>query len=317
MELPILAFTLLASIALIVWALWPKGKDGDDAIKRRMSGRTSSNPNMPDPRKQAKESIAKRMMNKVAPIAMRPVMLSNPEEMSKLRIKLAMAGMRADNAPTMFLSSKTIVAVGAALFGLTFALVKGYSTTNLIGITVFLAGMGFLAPNIWLSLAVSQRQTAIRHGLADTLDLMVISVESGLGLDAAMQRVGDEMKRVHPELSEEMQIVTIEAQMGIPRSEALVNMVNRTGIEETKALVAIINQAEKFGTSIARALRNQSDALRTRRRQEAEERAQKTTVKLMMPLILFIFPAILVVLAGPAALTMVEALSNNPALFGG
>ncbi len=110
-------------------------------------------------------------------------------------------------------------------------------------------------------------------------------------------------------------IVTLESQMGIPRSEALVNLTVRTGLDEVKSLVAIINQAERFGTSIARALRNQSEALRTKRRQAAEERAQKTTVKLMAPLILFIFPAILVVLAGPAALKMIETLGNTPGLL--
>jgi tight adherence protein C len=119
---------------------------------------------------------------------------------------------------------------------------------------------------------------------------------------------------VHPTLAEELQLVTLESQMGIPRSEALANLAVRTGLDEVRSLTAIINQAERFGTSIAKALRNQSDALRTKRRQAAEERAQKTTVKLMAPLILFIFPAILVVLAGPAALKMIEALGNTPGL---
>jgi tight adherence protein C len=141
--------------------------------------------------------------------------------------------------------------------------------------------------------------------------MLVISVESGLGLDAAFQRVGDEMRNVHPILAEEFQIVTLESQMGIPRAEALANLATRTTLEETRSIVAVINQAERFGTSIGRALRNQSDALRTKRRQAAEERAQKTTVKLMAPLILFIFPAILVVLAGPAALKTIEAVSQT------
>ena len=177
------------------------------------------------------------------------------------------------------------------------------------------AGFGFLAPDLWLSSATAKRKDQIRKGLPDTLDMLVISVESGLGLDAAFQRVGDEMRMVHPLLSEELQLVTLESQMGIPRNEALVNLTTRTGLDEVRSLVAIINQAERFGTSIARALRNQSDALRVKRRQAAEERAQKTTVKLMAPLILFIFPAILVVLAGPAALKMIEALRNTPGLL--
>ena len=116
------------------------------------------------------------------------------------------------------------------------------------------------------------------------------------------------MRGVHPILSEELQLVTLESQMGIPRSEALSNFVSRTGIEETRSLVGVVNQAERFGTSIAGALRRQSETLRVKRRQAAEEKAQQTTVKLMAPLILFIFPAILVVLAGPAALKMIDTL---------
>jgi tight adherence protein C len=132
-------------------------------------------------------------------------------------------------------------------------------------------------------------------------------VESGLALDAAIQRVGDEMKNVHPLLSEEFQIATVETQMGIPRAEALGNLAARTGVPEMRSLVSIVNQAERFGTSVASALRNQADALRVKRRQAAEEQAQKTTVKLMLPLIMFIFPAIFVVLAGPAALKIMAS----------
>lgn len=315
MNIYLLAFMILASVALIVYSLWPKGEENDGAIKRRMRGRSVTAVG-PTARHQARESVARRMMKTVAPLAVRPVMLGNAEQMSKLRVKLANAGIRTENAPTVFLASKTIVAIGLALAGVVYSVMKGYPLTSAAGVILCLAAFGFMAPNFWLGLGAKQRQDQIRKGLPDTLDLMVISVESGLGLDAALQRVGDEMRRVHPTLSEEMQIVTLESQMGIPRSEALTNMVARTGLDEAKSLVAIINQAERFGTSIARALRNQSDALRTKRRQAAEERAQKTTVKLMLPLILFIFPAILVVLAGPAALTMIKALSNNPGLMG-
>ena len=235
--------------------------------------------------------------------------------MSKLRMKLATAGLRAENAPTTFLASKTVMAVLLGIAGATYVWAKGTTIENAVGITMIATALGFLAPNLWLSSAIAKRSEKIRNGLPDTLDMMVISVESGLGLDAAFQRVGDEMKKVHPALAEELQLVTLESQMGIPRAEALTNMSARTGLDEVRSLIAIINQAERFGTSIAKALRNQSDALRVKRRQAAEERAQKTTVKLMAPLILFIFPAILVVLAGPAALKMIEALSHTPGLL--
>lgn len=308
----ILGGLVIVSIMLIVFAFLPKGPKDDDAIRRRMIGRGAQN-NLTELRKQAKESVAKKVIDSVAPIAI-PSSMKNAEQMSRLRMKLACAGLRSEGAPTTFLASKTIVAIFFGLAAVGYVWAKGVTLTNAVGIVTMAMGLGFLGPNMWLSSAVSKRKGMIKDGLPDTLDMMVISVESGLGLDAAFQRVGEEMKKVHPTLSEELQLVTLESQMGIPRSEALANMAVRTGLDEVRSLTAIINQAERFGTSIAKALRNQSDALRTKRRQAAEERAQKTTVKLMAPLILFIFPAILVVLAGPAALKMIEALGNTPGL---
>ena len=314
MSIYLVAGMVLASIALIIYSLWPNKNDDGDAIKRRMTGRRAEDA-VALLRKQAKESVAKKVMERVAPIAMNPMTKYDAEQMSRLRQKLASAGYRSDTAPTMYLTSKSVVAVLLAIAAIGYVWARGMALPMGVGVVLMGAGVGFLAPDFWLSSAISKRQGVVRNSLPDTLDMLVISVESGLGLDAAFQRVGDEMRHVHPALSEELQLVTLETQMGIPRSEALSNLATRTGVEEMRSLTAIINQAERFGTSIARALRNQSDALRTKRRQAAEERAQKTTVKLMAPLILFIFPAILVVLAGPAALKMIETLSNTPGLL--
>jgi tight adherence protein C len=309
-SLAIIGILVVLSVAMIVYALWPsKDKEGE-AIKRRMSGKRAQS-NVAAIRQQAKESVAKRVMDTVAPIAVRPVMMNNAEDMTKLRMQLATAGFRGENATTRFLASKTILTICLAAAGALYAWANGMTLLIGASVTMICAGVGLLAPKFWLSMATSKRADQIRRGLPDALDMMVISVESGLGLDAAFQRVGDEMRNVHPVLAEEFQLVTLESQMGIPRSEALYNFSTRTSLDEAKSMVAVINQAERFGTSIGRALRNQSDALRTKRRQAAEERAQKTTVKLMAPLILFIFPAILVVLAGPAALRTMEALSQT------
>ena len=305
---------VVLSIMLIIYAFWPKSTEDDEAIKRRMTGRRAQSA-VKELRRQAKESVAKRVLDTLSPIAVRPSMKNDAAQMSKLRMKLATAGLRSETAPTTFLASKTLMAVLMGMAAAAYVWAKGTHLENAIGITMIAAGVGFLAPNMWLSSAISKRGEKIRNGLPDTLDMLVISVESGLGLDAAFQRVGDEMKKVHPVLAEELQLVTLESQMGIPRAEALGNLCTRTGLDEVRSLVAMINQTERFGTSIAKALRNQSDALRIKRRQAAEERAQKTTVKLMAPLILFIFPAILVVLAGPAALKMIEALSKTPGLL--
>lgn len=309
MPLPIIGLMILASIAIIVYSLWPKPAPDKDNIHNRLRGGTSQAPAATLARPPS-ESAASRFMKSVAPTLRKPIRV-NPEEMSKLRMRLANAGYRGDNVTTLYLASKSIVAAAAVGLTVAFAWSKGYTMQHGAGIAVFGAALGFMAPNIWLSMAISKRSELIRKGLPDTLDLMVISVESGLGLDAALQRVGEEMRLVHPTLSEEFQIVTAETQFGIPRPEALTHFDERTGLPEVKSLVAIVNQAERFGTSIAQTLRNQSDALRVKRRQRAEEKAQQTTVKLMVPLILFIFPAILVVLGGPAGLKMYEAFTNG------
>lgn len=306
----LIALMLAGAVGLIIYSLLPKKNSEEDTIKRRMTGR-SAQQNVANVRLQAKESVAKRVMQSVAPIAVRPVMVTSAEEMSKLRMKLANAGFRGEGVATTFLASKTVMAICLAIIGAIYAWSKGQPLLDGMGSTLIGAGVGFMAPNVWLKMAMQKRQDLVRKGLPDTLDMLVISVESGLGLDAAFQRVGDEMKGVHPALAEDLQLVTLESQMGIPRSEALANFAARAGIEEARSLVGVVNQAERFGTSIASALRRQSEALRVKRRQAAEERAQKTTVKLMMPLILFIFPAILVVLAGPAALQMIETLGGN------
>lgn len=310
MPIYLIAILLAAAIAMIAYSLMPRKQEAEDTIKRRMTGRTAQSA-VANLRQQAKESVAKRVIQSVAPIAVKPVGMTNAEEMSKLRVKLATAGFRGEGIVTTFLASKTVVAVLLCLAAIVWSVAKGYSLFDGLSAAMLGAGFGFMAPNLWLSNAIKKRGDMVRKGLPDTLDMLVISVESGLGLDAAFQRVGDEMKTVHPALAEELQLVTLESQMGIPRSEALQNFAMRTGIEEARSLVGVVNQAERFGTSIATALRRQSEALRVKRRQAAEEKAQKTTVKLMLPLILFIFPAILVVLAGPAGLKMMETLGGG------
>lgn len=302
---PIMVIVLLvaASLGLVIYAFWPKSGVDEDAVKRRIMGKRGVDEAV-EIQKQAKDSAAKKMLERVAPIAIKPVMPKDESQVSMLRIKLSNAGFRRENASTLFLASKTVVAIGAASIALLWMTTTGHSFLDIMAWVCGAGGIGFMMPNLWLAMATRQRGLKIRHGLPDSMDLLVISVESGLALDAAIQRVGDEMSNVHPELAEEMQLVTHESQMGIPRSEALENMAMRTGVPEIKSLVAIISQAEKFGTSVAKALRNQANSLRVKRRQAAEEAAQKTTVKLMLPLIMFIFPAIFVVLVGPAVIKM-------------
>ncbi len=313
MNMILVAVLVIVAVALIAYSVMPQSKNDRDTVKRRLSGRNARDEEA-GIREQAHQSATAELVKRATPVLSRIVMPTSNEDQTNLRMKLTHAGFRAPQAQTTFLASKSILGVVGLLVGTAIAASMGLPLAKAVGAACFGAGLGFMLPNMWLSLAVSSRKEKLKHGLPDTLDLMVVSIESGLALDAAIKRVGDEMAIVHPELSEEMRIATMEGQMGIPRHEALENMARRTALEELRSLVSVIVQAEKFGTSIAKALRNQASMLRSKRQQAAEERAQKTAVKLLIPLILFIFPALGIVLGGPAALRMIEALKDNPSL---
>ncbi len=308
-SLLIIGVLIVLSAGLIIYALWPNKGTEEDVLKRRLRGQRGVD-EIAQINKKAKESAAQKMFERMAPIAMKPVMPTNANELSMLRIKLNNAGFRRENAPMLFLASKTVLGMAAAGLGLLWAMMSGKNMSQMMTWLVMAGGVAFLLPNFWLSQAITKRAQRVQRGLADAMDLMVIAVESGLALDAALQRVAEEMANVHPDLSEELAIVTYEGQMGIPRSEALNNLAARTGVAEVKSLVGVITQAERFGTSIAKALRNQANAMRLKRRQKAEEKAQQTAVKLLLPLIFFIFPALFVVLVGPAAMDMIEAFKR-------
>jgi tight adherence protein C len=166
--------------------------------------------------------------------------------------------------------------------------------------------LGYLLPDIWLTWRIRARQHRLRLALPDGLDLLVICVEAGLGLDQALARVSQELRFAHPELSEELQIVNLEMRVGKTRLEALRELSQRTGLDDIKALVAMLIQTDRFGTSVAQALRVHSDELRMKRRQRAEELAAKTTVKMVPVLVFFIFPALMVVILGPAVIAIMR-----------
>ncbi|MBN2447222.1 MAG: type II secretion system F family protein [Phycisphaerae bacterium] len=313
MNMLLIGVMAIIAVALVVYSLLPRKTNERDAVKRRLSGARGVD-EAAEISQQARDSATSELVRKATPMLRRVIMPTSDEEQTNLRAKLASAGFRQPQAQTLFLGSKTVLGIAGVLAGILAAFSLGLQLSHAVGAVCLAAGLGFMLPNIWLGMAIGSRKEKLRHGLPDTLDLMVVSVESGLALDAALKRVGDEMAIVHPELSEEMRIATMEAQMGIPRGEALDNMARRTSVDEVRGLVSVIVQAEKFGTSIAKALRNQANVLRTKRQQAAEERAQKTAVKLLIPLILFIFPALGIVLGGPAVLSMLEALGENPSL---
>ena len=226
-----------------------------------------------------------------------------PKELGTLQLRLVQAGFRRSDALPVFLTIRVAIAVLAfAVFAMPVVM-----RPNL---TVALAalGVGYVLPGMVLARLAKRRQHRIRLSLADALDLLVISVEAGLGLDQALLRVGQELELSHPDLAGELRLVNLELLAGKPRPEALRNLADRTGVDDLSSLVSMLVQTDRFGTSVANSLRVFSDTLRTKRRQRAEEAAAKTGVKMVFPLVLCIFPAIWVVTIGPAAIRFVTVL---------
>ena len=232
------------------------------------------------------------------------------EEISGLRMKLTQAGYRKQSATLFFFGYKVFLAalLPAILFLGKIIIVETMQHGTFVTLTVLLGLLGFYLPNLWLKIKTRSRQEKILEGLPDALDLMVVCVEAGLGLDAAINRVGEEMKLRNVLVSEEFRLLGLELRAGKLRRDALHNLGLRTGLEEVKSLMTLLVQTDRFGTSIALALRVHSDSMRTKRYQRAEEMAAKLPVKLVFPLILFIFPSLFVVLVGPAAIKIFRVL---------
>jgi len=251
----------------------------------------------------ALEKAANPLANSVA---------GNEAEMSKLREKLVNAGFRREHSPVVFKMIQLVcTGIGLFLGGVFGILFDGLSEGLLIKL---FGGMivGFGLPVLVLSYLASKRRESIFLGLPDALDLMVVCVEAGLGMDQALRKVSEEMKKSHKNVGEEFHIANQQLQFGRSRSEVLQALGYRSGVDDLKQLASILIQADKFGSSVVTALRVQSDSMRTKRRQIAEEKAAKTAVKMIFPLVIFIFPGIFVVLVGPAAITMWRQLLSQP-----
>jgi len=290
--LPLMAFVFVALLAYAAYIAFAPSLAGH--VERRLAEIGGSTMPVETPTWERMSATFKRM-GRVAP--------QSPSEMGKLQRRLVAAGYRNSEALVIFLGIR--VAVAAALFAV---LATPLFMRPNIALAFGGAGLGYILPNIVLARLEKRRQHRIRLSLPDALDLLVVSVEAGLGLDQAMQRVGEELVFAHPELCEELRLINFELRAGKARSEALHNLGERTGVDDVQSLVAMLVQTDKFGTSIAKSLRVHSDTLRTKRRQRAEEAAAKTGVKMVFPLVLCIFPAIWVVTLGPAAIKIVQVL---------
>jgi tight adherence protein C len=223
---------------------------------------------------------------------------------SSSRLLVIRAGYRSPNA---IFAVRAIKALLPFVF-VAVVFVSGIYRGNPFMYLLMAAIAGYVLPELWLGWRVRARQHRLRKGLPDALDLLVICIEAGLGLDQALLRVSEELQLTHPELSDELQLVNLEMRLGKTRLESLRELARRTGLDDIKALVAMLMQTERFGTSVAQSLRVHADDLRVRRRQRAEEMGAKTSVKMVPPLVFFIFPALMVVILGPAVISLLRQL---------
>lgn len=313
LTLAVISTSLLTKLAIFgcvtagMWALFEVfGGSGKSRAAERLDELREPRTRRGDGKKG--DSSMTKLLEQASPKLAAPLKPKSAEEAGKIKQKLQHAGFRSETAPSVFLGMKFLcLVIGFLGAGGSLAVTKGFTQESLL-ITVAASGIMFYLPDLVVYFIRKSRQDQIFYGLPDALDMMVVCVEAGLGLDQAMRKVSDEMQRSYAVLAEEFALCNLHLQMGRARNDVLHDLGQRTGVDDLKALSAILIQADKFGSSVAQALRVQSDSMRTRRRQLAEEKAAKTAVKLIFPLVIFIFPAIFIVLVGPAAITMINEM---------
>jgi len=292
----ILAILAFLTVVLVVFSFAAAAVAPSSVLGARLRALGSQQ----TPQAGSKPALRERLEQALAPLS-KAIPLS-PADVSRTRGWLIQAGFRDARHVTYYFGSR----VALAFLGL--AGVVLFSGFNSLFMLAGVTGLGFFIPRFALKRMIKDRQQRIRLGLADALDLTVICVEAGLALDQAMMRVGRDLHHAHADLSDEFHLVNLEMRAGKPRAEALRNLVIRTGVDDIRALVTTLVQTDRFGTSIAQALRVHSDSLRTERRQRAEEQAAKTTIKMVPPLVVFILPSIIFVTIGPAVIELIREL---------
>lgn len=302
--LPYAAGGAIVMSVLGVASLWSgRGSAAEDRLDRLKNPRRRG-----EEGRHARGAGLKNAARKAAPTLSKALTPKTAEEVSALRLRLVHAGFHSPAAPQLYLAIKTAVSLGGLAAGFVYGSANYGLTLNTVFATVIGGGLSFYLPELVLHLMGKSRKEQIFLGLPDVLDLMVVCVEAGLGLDAGMRRVAEELEDSHGAVCEEIHICNKQLNLGSPRRQVLHDLGVRTGVDDMRALAAVLIQADKFGSSIGEALRTQSDSMRTKRRQLAEERAQQTAVKLIFPLVLFIFPGIFAVLVGPAALMIIDGV---------
>lgn len=291
----ILAILIFVTIALAVFAFGAAAYAPSSIIGSRLRALAWQRPQA-----QEKPAIRERIEQALDPLS--KALPLSPTDTNRTRGWLIQAGYREARHMTVYQGIRVLSAVVGLIAVLLISGLK--SPPLLVGVTA----LGFFVPRFFLKRMINDRQTRIRLGMPDALDLTVICVEAGLSLDQAMMRVGDDLRHAHPDLADEFYLMNLELRAGKPRAEALRNLYNRTGVDDIRALVTTLVQTDRFGTSIAQALRVHSDSLRTERRQRAEEQAAKTTIKMVPPLVVFVLPSIIIVTLGPAIIQLYRTL---------
>jgi tight adherence protein C len=235
---------------------------------------------------------------------------SGRKDATAVRQFLIQAGYPDQRAVPIYWATRVSLAAGLTALGMVGLPLLGVSSGRMLLGMIWLGGLGWVGPTFYVRSRLKARQKEVQLALADMLDMLVVCVEAGLGLNQALVRVADEIEHVSPVMSEQLAMVNLEMRAGTPREEALKNLAERTGLPDIRSLVSMMIQTDRFGTSVADALRVHSETMRTKRRQRAEEAAAKTTIKLVFPLVLFVFPAMFVVVIGPSALAIFRTFSK-------
>jgi len=291
-----LAILIFVTIALAVFAFGAAAYAPSSIIGSRLRSLSWNRPQA-----QEKPAIKERIEQALDPLS--KALPLSADDSNRTRAWMIQAGYREQRHITIYQGIRVLF---AAVGFFSVIVISGFkSPPLLLGVTA----LGFFIPRFFLKRKINARQRRIRLGMPDALDLTVICVEAGLSLDQAMMRVGEDLRHAHPELADEFYLMNLELRAGKPRADALRNLYNRTGVDDIKALVTTLVQTDRFGTSIAQALRVHSDSLRTERRQRAEEQAAKTTIKMVPPLVVFVLPSIIIVTLGPAIISLYRTLT--------
>jgi len=317
MMLYVTGAAIFVAIAIGLWLVFDTFLNGQtrsesrlDQMRRRANGDVDEE----ETSSSARDGINK-LLTKASPKLSSAIQPKNEKEASQLKVLLDSAGFRTEKASEIFLAIQMLSGMfGLFMGGIGSVMMKGLTGTAAM-YAFGTAAIFFMMPKFILGFIASKRKEKVFLSLPDALDLMVVCVEAGLGQDQALRRVSEELDKAHPVIAAEFNQCNHELQMGKPREDVLQGLAKRNDVEDLNTLANVLIQVDRFGTSVGKALRTQSDSMRTRRKQIAEEKASKTAVALIFPLVLCIFPGIFVVLVGPAAITMVNELL--PTMGGG